>query len=398
MRIAWPNSLVGRIGAGLAVALCAGALFVLIAPYNVAARLEHFPGVRWLLDTYMQNSVRTWSSGVEVPEEIDLQDPALIRLGASHFEAGCAPCHGAPGRLPNPITRGMRPEPPFLKDHLAQYEEEELYWIVWNGIKYSGMPAWPGATREDEPWAVVAFLNAYPELDAEEYVNLAYGSQAREGISGARRMRFGNPTGTLRGLTSNCARCHEADGLGRDGVAPKIAGQSREYLEATLAAFATGARPSGFMEPVAASLSPEEISRLALFYSRLPPFQASEPMTDPDRLVRLGEVLAKRGTSRIPSCLSCHGDDLTPARNPLYPRILGQDKRFLSAWLHQWRDGEFGGTRHANIMHEVAYWLSDEEIEALVAYFSAGKGQLSSPALGQSGREPELARPEAAEE
>jgi cytochrome c553 len=361
-----------------AVALAAVVLFVWIAPYNVAARIPHAPGVAWLLHTYMRNSVRTWSRGIEAPAWVDLQDPALVRLGAAHFEVGCAPCHGAPGRPPNPLTRGMRPAPPPLEVPTAEYEGRELYWIVRNGLKYTGMPAWSAVDREDEPWALAAFLHDFPELDAAAYAELAYGAADPGELGASLTITFGGLTDRLDDLVANCARCHGAEGLGRAGTAPKLAGQSRAFLEATLLAFAEGRRPSGVMGPIAAALAPAEMGRLATHYAELPPFgRGSREPTDPE-LARQGAELAAHGTSATPSCLSCHGGDLSPARNPLYPRIRGQNERFLLIWLELWRERPFGGTDYAHVMHEAATWLSDEDIRALAHFFASGRAHPGS--------------------
>ena len=370
MRLPRPQSLLGWTACLAAAAVGAATLFVWAAPYNIAARIPHPPGVAWLLHTYMENSVRTWSRGMEPPDWADLDDPALVQLGAGHFETGCAPCHGAPGRPPNPLTREMRPAAPPLDVPAEEYEPHELYWIVRNGLKYTGMPAWSGAGRDDEPWALAAFLQRYPELDAQTYAELAYGAEAPTDLAASRRFAFGGMTDRLGTLTANCARCHGADGLGRDGTAPKIAGQARAFLETTLAAFAYGRRPSGIMEPIAAALSPEEIAQLAEHYADLPRFEGTAG--DPSDLARVGAELASRGTAETPSCLSCHGENLTPPRNPMYPRIAGQEERFLVIWLRLWRERPFGGTDYALVMHEAARWLSDVEIAALAAYFASG--------------------------
>lgn len=365
----------GRFAATAAAVLVAAALFVWVAPYNIAARVPHLPGVAWLLNTYMENAVRTWSRGVERPGWVDLDDPALVRLGAAHFETGCAPCHGAPGRAPNPITRGMRPAPPDLRGAAAGYEADELHWIVRNGLKYTGMPAWAGDGRDDEPWALAAFLQRYPRLDPASYRDLAFGDAVPAGQPGA-QLAFGRLDGGPEDPAANCARCHGRDGLGRDGTAPRIAGQSRAYLEATLAAFASGRRSSGIMGPVAAELSARQIERLAAHYAQLPAFEGQPAGGARPALVRAGAALAERGSAETPSCLSCHGQERTPPRNPLYPRISGQDERFLRIWLGLWQRGRFGGTDHAHVMHEAARWLSEDEIAALAAHFA---GRRSDP-------------------
>ncbi len=216
------------------LAVVGGVIFFVAAPLNIAARIGPYPGVAWVIHTYMQHWTRSWSMGVEKPGFADLSDPALIRLGAGHFETGCAPCHGAPGRQRNPLVKLMEPEPPDLRSRLPNYDDKQLYWIVWNGIRYTGMPGWAGDHRQDEVWALVAFLRKYRDLDAQGYDRLAYGEVQPHDVPGG-RMSFGGLAGRLDKAMQNCARCHGEDGMGRDGTAPNIAGQSQEYLLATLA-------------------------------------------------------------------------------------------------------------------------------------------------------------------
>jgi hypothetical protein len=56
-----------------------------------------------------------------------------------------------------------------------RYTPEQLFSIVKHGIKFTGMPAWPVQQRDDEVWAMVAFLRRLPDLDAAGYRRLAYG-------------------------------------------------------------------------------------------------------------------------------------------------------------------------------------------------------------------------------
>lgn len=375
MRLRWPRTPVQWIAAAAGALLLLGAAFYVVAPYNIAASIPHLPGVRPLLKGYLYNSVRTWSLGEAPPERLDLDDPALVARGAGHFETGCAPCHGAPGRPRNPVVRGMRPEPPELGDAARHLADRELYWIVLNGFKYTGMPAWAAQRRREEPWALAAFLRRYPELDAAGYRALAYGPvAARAEVSDGHAISFGGLNARLGDTLHNCARCHGLDGLGRGGVAPKLAGQSAAYLVETLEAYASGARPSGFMQPLAAALPPGERHRIAEHYAGLPRFDREAEQPAPDALVAEGARLAARGDAArdIPSCLACHGPDAEPPRRPQYPHIAGQDRRWLVAWLRLWREEAFGGTRYAQVMHEAARTLDDAEIDALAAFFAAG--------------------------
>src|SRR5690606_2513650 len=105
-----------------------------------------------------------------------LSDPALVVHGAGTYETNCRPCHGSP-ESPRPplVPAAMTPPPPNLPRIIARYDNQELFFIVKHGIKFTGMPAWPTQQRDDEVWAMVAFLREMPKLDAPAYRELARG-------------------------------------------------------------------------------------------------------------------------------------------------------------------------------------------------------------------------------
>jgi mono/diheme cytochrome c family protein len=118
--------------------------------------------VEWLLAFSMRQSVETHTIGITAPR---LDDANLVRLGAAHFHGGCAYCHGAPGTPISPTAKHMLPAPPELSAAVKDWTATELFWIVKHGIKYTGMPSWAALERDDEVWAVVAFLQKLPALD-----------------------------------------------------------------------------------------------------------------------------------------------------------------------------------------------------------------------------------------
>ncbi|SFB11101.1 Cytochrome c553 [Poseidonocella pacifica] len=353
-----------RLAVGAGIALLGGAAFFFLAPYNIAASVPHFSPVRWALHGYMQNAVAIRSLTLAPPSYMDPADPALQRLGAGHYATGCASCHGAPGLPRSPIVKGMRPAPPPLND--ADFETEEYYWLVRHGLKYTGMPEWSGAHRPDEPWAVAAFMSVYQDVSEEDYREMAFGPSAQDG--GRAAVSFGALSGDLS-LQESCNRCHGTDGLGRDGMAPKLAGQSATYLADALRAYRADIRQSGFMEPLAASLTDKQISELASHYAGLDGTWRGQTLNDGD--AARGEELARRGDEDddIPSCLSCHDNE----RRPDTPRITGQDARWITIWLRLWREEPVTSSPGANRMHAAARPLEDEDIADLAAFFAGAE-------------------------
>ncbi|MEX2628971.1 MAG: c-type cytochrome [Tistlia sp.] len=374
------RSLLAWIAATIMVLAIGGFLLASSGLYNIAASVPHIPVTRWFLHYAMQRSVSTqslieqylagqpaWRRALEV-EGAD-------RLGAAHFQGGCAFCHGAPGEPPVPVTQGMRPAPPALSEALPGWDDEELFWIVRHGFKYTGMPAWPAVERQDEVWSLVAFLRRLPGLDAEGYRTLAYGNSPPASEPAAEILEEGVPPGL-----ASCARCHD-DGLAPavSRLVPRLAGLSRDYLATALTHYAEGRRPSGIMEPVAVALDPGEIAALADHYAGLPRAPAADAVpADPESLA-LGERIATRGLPEalVPACLACHGE----TRLAIFPSLDGQPAPYLAGQLRLWREGVRGETPQDRLMAPIAKRLTEAEVEAVATYFETRAG--GAPAEGQ---------------
>jgi mono/diheme cytochrome c family protein len=156
----------------LAALAALGLLFVYSGIYDVAAGTPDSGPIHWVLATTRERSVHRAAEALEGKVQVpDLSDPRRIRAGLAQYQELCATCHGAPGVRISEIGQGLNPEPPELT-RSGDDSPEELFWIVKNGIKMTGMPAF-GVTRDDpEIWAVVAFLKKMPELSPAEYQEL----------------------------------------------------------------------------------------------------------------------------------------------------------------------------------------------------------------------------------
>jgi cytochrome c553 len=366
--------------AGLIVFLLAigGLLFAWSGLYNVAATAGHWPMTAWLLHFAMRNSVETHAMPLKAPP-LDGMD--LVERGGGHYETGCVPCHGAPGSPANRIPNEMLPEPPYLPAAVDQWTAEELFWIVRHGLKYTGMPAWPAEGRDDEVWAVTAFLLRLPQMSAEEYAALAKGPDL-EFPTGSGEPEMPDTPGEVftlshAALLGACARCHGLDGTGRaSGAFPRLDMQSPDYLYRALQEYASGVRPSGIMQPVAAALDDAQMARLARHYAEAAA-EAQVRATDQDAPAPdLGMTIAAQGIPErgVGACGACHGVGTGP-QNPAYPAVDGQYASYISQQLRLFRDGVRSGTAYADIMAAVARNMTEEEIEAVAAYYSA----LSAP-------------------
>lgn len=344
------------------VILLSGFLFAWSGLYSVAASRGHLAITNAILTFGMRNSVKTHAAGIEAPL---LESSDLSTLGAAHFQSGCAHCHGAPGVPINPIAGSMLPSPPNLSTSMREWRDRELFWIVKNGIKYTGMPAWVADQRDDEVWAVVAFLRRLPALDATTYRDLALGGLPVAPQSGG---EIATTEGTSAAVTA-CARCH---GAGRRGpssrLVPILHGQPVKFLAAALEEYASGLRPSGMMQPLASELSREERQQVAKYYAGLMPPAASKPSPNVASAER-GRLLATVGNpgAKIPACESCH----TTSSLDAYPRLPGQHAAYMVNRLRNWKNGIGLRSDGGAIMAPIARSLNEQQIEDVSAYFAS---------------------------
>lgn len=290
----------------------------------------------------------------------------------------------------------MLPEPPYLGGVVESWKPEQLFWIVKHGLKYTGMPAWPALSRDDEVWSVVAFLLRLPGMEPERYRSLAFGAVAEDaaGADHARSLLRSGPAGAS---VAACARCHGFDGAGRGtGAFPRLPGQTEEYLYGALKSYALGTRPSGIMQPVAATLTDPEMRILAEYYASIMDAPAAPAQNAEAEVVQLGRRIALEGVpeKNVAACASCHGPR-PGSRPPLYPSLAGQHAAYIAGQLRIFIKGARTNTSFAEIMTravgtlvdgKLTITLSDAQIRAVSVYYSQLPAPGASPAAAPSTR------------
>jgi mono/diheme cytochrome c family protein len=110
--------------------------------------------------------------------ELPATSSEVIAEGGKHSAGSCVSCDGAPGQDPAQWSRDLRPEPPHLTEAANEWSPEESHWIVENGIKMSGMPAFGSHHGTEEIAAIAAFVAQMPRLSARDYAAMT-GSAGR---------------------------------------------------------------------------------------------------------------------------------------------------------------------------------------------------------------------------
>src|SRR3954468_10622976 len=123
-----------RFTSGFLAAIAVLILAALAVSYsgvvNVAATEPDNPVSGWFLSNTMQRSVRQQASGIAAPRQASEDE---VREGFRFYSDACVYCHGAPGKDPTDIGKGLNPEPPYLPDVAARWSSAELFWIAKNG-------------------------------------------------------------------------------------------------------------------------------------------------------------------------------------------------------------------------------------------------------------------------
>jgi mono/diheme cytochrome c family protein len=151
--------------AALVVGALAAFLVIISGAYNVAATVPETALERLVLSSTMRHSVRA-RADAQAPRSWTEEQ---VKDGFQHYGDMCVFCHAAPGKERGPASKGMRPQPPDLAKAAKQWSDAELFWIVKNGIKMSGMPAFGRTHRDDQIWNIVAFVSRLPQTSAQEF-------------------------------------------------------------------------------------------------------------------------------------------------------------------------------------------------------------------------------------
>ena len=153
--------------AWLAVALLAvGGLFGLRNLTREAFSARTRPGA---LETWLARGARRLAFSAELrarPNPLTAT-PLALAEGRDHFADHCAFCHANDGGGDTAINRGLFPPAPDLRLAATRgLTDGELFAIIRNGIRWSGMPGWGG--EDDENWKLVLFNRHLPELEPAE--------------------------------------------------------------------------------------------------------------------------------------------------------------------------------------------------------------------------------------
>lgn len=135
-----------------------------ITAHGFSAR-EHPSGI----ETFLARNARRLATPAKAK---DMSNPVSssaenVAAALDHFADHCAICHGNDGSGKTLINAGLYPPAPDLRRPETQnLRDGEIFYIIKNGVRFTGMPGWGGEGMAN--WKLVLFIRHLPQLTDQE--------------------------------------------------------------------------------------------------------------------------------------------------------------------------------------------------------------------------------------
>jgi len=91
-------------------------------------------------------------------------DEANLVAGARLYSDHCTLCHGDPARPKSPLADSLNPPAPQFTDDMADMPENQNFYIIQHGIRWTAMPGWKNVLSEQQTWQLVTLLSHMHDL------------------------------------------------------------------------------------------------------------------------------------------------------------------------------------------------------------------------------------------
>lgn len=156
------------------------ALTVIFAAFAALLWVRYFAGAfsareqpsaleRWLASQARQFAVPSKAKTLKNPVAYS---PEMLEEARAHWADHCASCHANNGSGDTEIGRNLYPKAPDMRTaRTQQLSDGELYYVIQNGVRLTGMPAWGSVGAGDgnqDSWKLVLFIRHLPSMTAQE--------------------------------------------------------------------------------------------------------------------------------------------------------------------------------------------------------------------------------------
>ena len=217
----------------------------------------------WSVETALANAAKDVVIPIEAQSLTNplTSSPEIISAGQQIYGQSCAICHGIDGRGHTDLGRGMYPPAMDLNSpHVQHWKDADLFWIIQNGVRLTGMPSWKSVISDEDTWKLVAFMRALSQTNTQtpssEAPPTAVQTQAQLVAYGLTLYR-----------QEGCFTCHRLDGEG-NAIGPNLTaegkrGRTDEWL---IGHFKDPSKyTTGSVMPAFANLNDDQLRALTAF-------------------------------------------------------------------------------------------------------------------------------------
>lgn len=165
-KLAW--FLAGALSVAIILAVVA---FVALRQAHGFSALETPSGIeRWVAGTARHFAMPSAAKSAVNPIP---DSPEVLIEARAHWADHCASCHANNGGGDTEMGKHSYPSAPDMRASQTQDKTDgELFFIIQNGVRMSGMPGWAAPGHEEDSWKLVRFIRYLPHLTAQEELDM----------------------------------------------------------------------------------------------------------------------------------------------------------------------------------------------------------------------------------
>jgi mono/diheme cytochrome c family protein len=176
----------------LVIGLILGGFVLYIRGHGFSAREQP----TWMEKTMARNArkIATPPDAKSLTNPRQQQTAEMMAEADEHFVEHCGICHGIDGRGDTVIGRNLYPRAPDMSAaDTQQMSDGEIYYVISNGVRLTGMPAWGSEDKPEAIWDLVSLIRRLPKLAPEEMKRL---QEAARNAGGELSEQAGEPEKT----------------------------------------------------------------------------------------------------------------------------------------------------------------------------------------------------------
>lgn len=174
---------------------------------------------------------------------------------------------------------------------------------------------------------------------------------------------------------TDCAGCHNINGISTTKGIPHIAGQRPAYLYVTLKEYRSGARQNEVMSNAVKFLSDDALVKVSAYFASLDPAPVPAGPAGPAK-----PDPVEAGKAASAACAGCHGDTGV-SQIPGIPSLIGLDPKYLVDAIKAYKDGG----RKNDTMKSMVTALDDTTMSNIALFYALQKpARAKTPAAGDA--------------